>query len=72
MSAFQDNYVNPFDDDQYPFLVLVNAREQYSLWPEFAAIPSGWDVRFGPAQRNDCLEYIEIHWLSINPFQSVG
>jgi MbtH protein/glycopeptidolipid biosynthesis protein len=34
--------VNPFDDDNFNFFVLVNDDEQHSLWPAFADIPAGW------------------------------
>ncbi|AVR96581.1 MbtH family protein [Pseudoduganella armeniaca] len=62
------DYVNPFDDEQYRFSVLRNARGQYSLWPEFAELPAGWESRFGPAARAECVEYVERHWQAINPF----
>lgn len=63
-----DNYLNPFDDEQLQFSVLKNAAGQYSLWPVFAAQPEGWQLSFGPATRAECLEYIEHHWIAINPF----
>lgn len=66
----RDNYLNPFDDEHLEFTVLVNEQQQYSLWPVFAALPAGWQLRFGPSARQDCLDYVESHWLSINPFQT--
>jgi hypothetical protein len=33
--------VNPFDDEEGNFLVLINAEEQFSLWPSFIDIPAG-------------------------------
>ncbi len=65
-----DNYLNPFDNDQHAFTVLANALGQYSLWPDFATQPAGWEIRFGPAERAQCLDYIERHWLEINPFSA--
>lgn len=65
-----DNYLNPFDNDQHAFTVLANERGQYSLWPDFAAQPAGWDIRFGPAERAQCLDFIERHWPEINPFSA--
>ena len=67
-----ENYLNPFDNGQHQFVVLANSREQYSLWPDFAAQPEGWQRCFGPADRAQCLDYIEQHWSSINPFASVA
>ncbi len=31
-----------FDREDAVFRVLVNHEEQYSLWPEWKAIPAGW------------------------------
>lgn len=31
---------NPFDNDEGVFLVLCNAEQQHSLWPEFIPVPS--------------------------------
>lgn len=45
--------LNPFDDDRLAFLVLVNEQQQYSLWPEFAAVPAGgvWYTGRSPVRR---------------------
>ncbi|OSC37471.1 MbtH family protein [Mycobacterium decipiens] len=59
--------INPFDDDNGTFLVLVNEGEQHSLWPAFAEIPAGWQVAFGEATRAACQEYIEQNWTDIRP-----
>ncbi|MEJ2766581.1 MbtH family protein [Photobacterium sp. MCCC 1A19761] len=60
-----EQYVNPFDELKHQFLVLMNHRGQYSLWPEFKQTPSGWERTFGPSSKQDCLEYIEAHWQDI-------
>ena len=31
-----------FDCEDATFKVLVNAQEQYSLWPDYKAVPAGW------------------------------
>ncbi len=59
--------MNPFDEPDAAFLVLRNALEQRSLWPGFAAVPSGWTVEFGPAPREDCRRHIEAAWTDIRP-----
>lgn len=69
MSNNNKSYVNPFDDEQHLFVVLQNSQQQYSLWPVFAALPAGWHQVFGPQQRAACIEYVEQHWTSINPFK---
>ncbi|NKZ11524.1 MbtH family protein [Mycolicibacterium septicum DSM 44393] len=59
--------INPFDDDDGRFLVLINDEEQHSLWPAFAEIPAGWTVAYGEAARAVCLDYIEQFWPDIRP-----
>jgi uncharacterized protein YbdZ (MbtH family) len=59
--------INPFDDDDGSFLVLVNDEEQHSLWPTFADVPAGWRVVYGEADRDACLDYIEQNWADIRP-----
>ncbi|MFV8049142.1 MbtH family protein [Mycobacterium sp. 48b] len=59
--------INPFDDDNGCFLVLVNDEEQHSLWPTFADVPAGWTVAYGEAARAVCLDYIDQCWPDIRP-----
>jgi len=59
--------VNPFDDKNGSFFVLINDEEQHSLWPTFADVPDGWRVVYGEAARADCLDYIEQNWPDIRP-----
>jgi uncharacterized protein YbdZ (MbtH family) len=59
--------INPFDDDNGSFVVLVNDEEQHSLWPSFADVPAGWRVLYGEADRAACLDYIERNWSDIRP-----
>ena len=59
--------INPFDDDNGRFVVLVSDEEQHSLWPTFAEVPAGWRVVYGEAGRATCLDYIEDNWLDIRP-----
>jgi MbtH protein len=58
---------NPFDDSNARFLVLVNHEGQYSLWPDFAAVPPGWNTVLGPEARQTCLDHIEQHWTDMRP-----
>ncbi|WP_210604559.1 MbtH family protein [Brevibacterium oceani] len=58
---------NPFDDTTGTFRVLVNDLQQHSLWPSFADVPAGWVLVFGPASRDDCLEFVEENWKDITP-----
>jgi MbtH protein len=58
---------NPFDDDSASFVVLINAEGQHSLWPAFAAVPGGWSVVFGAADRAGCLDYVGQNWTDMRP-----
>ena len=59
--------VNPFDDDNGTFVVLINDEEQHRLWPTFVDVPAGWRVVYGEAGRAACLEFIEQNWTDIRP-----
>jgi MbtH protein len=58
---------NPFDDPDATFSILVNEDDQHSLWPAFADIPPGWKVVHGPADRQNCLDYVETAWTDMRP-----
>jgi MbtH protein len=63
---------NPFDDENGRFLVLVNDEGQHSLWPGFADVPAGWEVRLGESTRGECLDYIEQNWTDMRPASLVA
>ncbi len=48
-------------------VVLVNAEDQYSLWPAGKPIPDGWVTVSGPAPRAECLAFVETHWIDLRP-----
>lgn len=52
------------DLDNTIYIVVINASQQYSIWPADREIPLGWtDAGFhGP--KTACLTYIEQHWQS--------
>ena len=58
---------NPFDAQDGTFSVLVNEEGQHSLWPDFADVPAGWTVVHGPTDRDDCVEYVNTHWIDLRP-----
>ncbi|GAB4050900.1 MbtH family protein [Catellatospora paridis] len=58
---------NPFEDADGRYLVLVNDEDQHSLWPAFAAVPTGWRTVFGEDTREACLAYVETHWTDLRP-----
>jgi MbtH protein len=59
--------MNPFDDETLEFLVLVNDEQQYSLWPAFREVPTGWRAVGPRGERRDCLAWIEANWTDMRP-----
>jgi MbtH protein len=59
--------VNPFEDPNAEYLVLVNDENQHSLWPRFADVPAGWRTAFGPSGRQECLDYVDRSWTDLRP-----
>ncbi|MFE5210087.1 MbtH family protein [Streptomyces sp. NPDC056600] len=59
--------VNPFDNSEGTFHVVVNDEGQHSLWPAFADVPAGWTSAWGPGSRDEALEYVTANWTDIRP-----
>ncbi|MGQ0679410.1 MAG: MbtH family protein [Actinomycetota bacterium] len=58
---------NPFEDPEATYLALINYEGQYSLWPTFIDVPSGWNVAHPADTREACLDYINEHWTDMRP-----
>jgi MbtH protein len=58
---------NPFEDDTATYLVLRNDEGQYSLWPEFAGVPAGWQVALDRTDRAACVDFINTQWTDMRP-----
>lgn len=56
-----------FDREDGVFRVLVNHEEQYSLWPEWKSIPSGWKDTGILGDKPACLDYVEKTWTDMRP-----
>jgi MbtH protein len=54
---------NPFENPDGISSVLVNSEGQFSLWPAFIEISSGWDIAFDHNIRQECLGYIDDCWV---------
>ena len=55
------------EDDTKIYTAILNAEDQYSLWPTDRESPPGW-TRTGPAgSRQDVLSYIEATWTDMRP-----
>jgi len=49
------------------FVVLINAEEQYSLWPAGKAVPAGWHETEARGTEEACLKYIDTVWTDMRP-----
>lgn len=58
---------NPFEDENAEYLILINDEEQYSLWPAFRDIPSGWKATGPKGKRRECLDWIDKNWTDMRP-----
>jgi MbtH protein len=56
-----------FDNEDGEFFVIVNAEEQYSIWPLDREIPVGWRAVGGASRRADCLAWIDRNWTDMRP-----
>jgi MbtH protein len=50
-----------------PLKVVVNAEEQYSLWPLERENPAGWRDAGKTGTKAECLEYIKQVWTDMRP-----
>lgn len=63
--------MNPFDDEDGTFLVLINEEGQHSLWPHSINVPQGW-TQVGPTgSREECLAYVEQNWTDMRPLSLI-
>lgn len=60
-------YSNPFDNPQGRFFILINAQQQFSLWPEPCSLPAGWQVVSGPDEPSVCQQWLEQRWQTLKP-----
>ncbi|KJV05932.1 MbtH family protein [Methylocucumis oryzae] len=55
------------DNEDTVFQVVVNDEEQFSIWPDYKAIPNGWRAVGKSGVKKDCLEYIDQVWTDMRP-----
>ncbi|MES2820923.1 MAG: MbtH family NRPS accessory protein [Pseudomonadota bacterium] len=56
-----------WDSPETRFLVVVNHEEQYSIWPDYKALPEGWRAVDQQGSKEECLAYIETVWTDMRP-----
>lgn len=49
------------------FRVVVNAEEQYALWPAELAVPNGWRDTGVSGDKETCLAYVRQVWTDMTP-----
>ncbi|WP_340384810.1 MbtH family protein [Streptomyces sp. SS7] len=54
-------------DDEQHYRVVVNAEEQYSIWPTDREIPRGWSQTGFDGPKELCLEHIAEVWTDMRP-----
>ncbi|MFE7710990.1 MbtH family protein [Streptomyces sp. NPDC057486] len=47
--------------------VLVNDEDQYSLWPTYLDVPSGWRETEKAGSKEECLAYVKEVWVDMRP-----
>lgn len=55
---------NPTDRQ---YVVVINAEEQYSIWPQGRVIPEGWESAGFEGKENECADYIDRVWRDMRP-----
>ena len=58
---------NEENEDTTTYLVVVNHEEQYSIWPDYKAIPLGWNATGTRGIKAECLAYIDEVWTDMRP-----
>lgn len=56
-----------FDSDKTVFQIVINHEEQYSIWPDYKAIPEGWKAVGVSGDKATCLAHIEEVWTDMRP-----
>jgi MbtH protein len=63
----QENTMSDADENEPQYSVVMNAEEQYSIWPEGRELPSAWTAAGKSGTKAECLAYIEEVWIDMRP-----
>lgn len=55
------------EEDDRRYAVVLNAEEQYSIWPVEDEPPLGWTREGTTGTKAECLDHIERVWTDITP-----
>lgn len=59
--------INAYTIDGDLFIALINAEEQYSIWPAKKEIPAGWKVVGPSGSKQEISTYIDKNWTDMRP-----
>jgi MbtH protein len=59
--------VEPANDSEIDYEVVVNHEEQYSIWPAARDLPPGWTCAGRRGTKAECLEHISKVWTDMRP-----
>ena len=54
-------------EDGTIYKVVINAEEQYSIWPADREDPLGWKDAGKSGSKQECLRYIQDVWTDMRP-----
>jgi MbtH protein len=54
-------------DENTTYNVVMNHEEQYSIWPDYKALPPGWTAVGKTGKKDECLQYIDAVWTDMRP-----
>ena len=55
------------ENAEIQYIVVINHEEQYSIWPDFKAIPNGWRDTGFRGLKQACLDHINTVWTDMRP-----
>src|SRR6202023_3385453 len=58
---------DPDKEDTTIYKVVMNQEEQYSIWPDYKEIPSGWKHAGKTGPKAECLAYVKEVWTDMRP-----
>ncbi len=55
------------ENDPTVYLVVLNAEEQYSIWPAELPVPAGWRADGTRGDKAACLAHVKAVWTDMTP-----
>ena len=55
------------EDGAAMYTVIINHEEQYSIWPNWKAVPAGWRAAGKTGAKVECIAFINEVWTDMRP-----